>query len=113
MLLSVNAEPAASCSQVGLRAENAIELSRRNLEQRAMRYFFDSHHDFTTLDLTGRELMNLSSACRHAMCEARAAAAYEVSGLGTLSLSHRIDVLDALGSIVSTVSVADAVRVRP
>ena len=33
-------------------------------------------------------------------------------GLGTLSLSHRIEVTDDLGAIVATVLLADAVRVR-
>ena len=77
------------------------------------RYFFNSHHDFATFDMVGRELMNPDAARRQAMFEARHAAANEVNGLGTLSLSHRIEVIDASGSVVTTVRLADAVHVRP
>jgi hypothetical protein len=57
--------------------------------------------------------MNPAAAWRQAMSEARQAAAYEVNGLGTLSLSHRIEVMDAAGAIVTTVRLAEAVHVRP
>jgi hypothetical protein len=77
------------------------------------RYFFNSHHDFMTVDAVGCDLLNPAAAWRHAMTEARAAAAYEVNCLGTLSLSHRIEVMDHLGAIVTTVHLAEAVHVRP
>lgn len=76
------------------------------------RYYFHTHHDIETLDVIGRELMSPDSARDHAVAEARAAAASEVRALGTLSLSHRIEVMDELGAIVTTVHLADAVRVR-
>jgi hypothetical protein len=76
------------------------------------RYFFHTHHDVETLDAIGRELMSHESAWHHAVAEARAAAASEVKALGTLSLSHRIEVTDEQGTVVTTVLLADAVRVR-
>jgi hypothetical protein len=77
------------------------------------RYFFHTHHDFAVLDPVGREMINLDAAENEAMLDARRAAAREVKGLGTLSLSHRIEVTNALGAIVATIRLADAVRVRP
>lgn len=75
------------------------------------RYYFHTHHGFAVLDPVGREMTNLEAAESEAMNDARRAAAREVKGLGTLSLSHRIEVTDALGAIVATVRLADAVRV--
>ena len=76
------------------------------------RYFFNSHQDYATLDPVGREMVNLEAVQRRAMVDARRAAAEEVNGLGTLSLSHRIEVMDELGAIVATVRLAEAVRIR-
>jgi hypothetical protein len=73
------------------------------------RYFFHSHHEFLSEDLIGRELMSPQSARRHAMVDARKAAASEVKTLGTISMSHRIEVRDEAGAIVD---LADAVRLR-
>ena len=76
------------------------------------RYFFNSHHDFETRDTVGREMTSLDAACGQARTDARIAAASEVKDLGTLSLSHWIEITDGLGETVGTVRLADAVRVR-
>jgi hypothetical protein len=76
------------------------------------RYFFNSHHDFETQDPVGRELKSLDAACGQARLDARNAAASEVKDLGTLSLSHRIEIKDETGETIGTVRLADAVRVR-
>jgi hypothetical protein len=77
------------------------------------RYFFNSHHDFATLDTVAREMIDQDAARQQALCEARHAAANEVYGVGTLSLSHRIEVTDASGAVVTTERLAEAVYVRP
>ena len=64
----------------------------------ACRYFFNSYHDFATMDAVGREFTTPKAAWRQALSDARTAAACEVSALGTLSLSHRIEVMDNLGA---------------
>ncbi len=74
------------------------------------RFFFNRYADGDFLDAIGRELPDLTSARRAALCDAREAAAEQVLK-GHLNLTHWIHVIDADGVLLETITFKDAVAV--
>jgi hypothetical protein len=75
------------------------------------RYFFHLHNDIEAADPEGRELPGPAEARAAAVVEARAVMMENVQK-GRIKLSHRIDVLDETGSLVESVTFADALTVE-
>ena len=63
-------------------------------------------------DPEGLELPDIDRARAHAVREIRMLLSEEIAGKGTLTLSHRIDIEDSAGAVLSTVWFRDAVAVH-
>ena len=74
------------------------------------RYFFDLHNGVEVADEEGRDCADIQAAQAHALAEARQVASEDVLG-GKLDTSHRIDVRDADGDVVASVTFGEAVTV--
>lgn len=73
-------------------------------------YFFDLRNSLDVMDEEGRECDDLDAAKACAVAEARHVASDDVLG-GSLDTSHRIDVRDADGDVVASVSFGEAVAI--
>ena len=75
------------------------------------RYFFNVYDDVIAQDEEGRELPNLAAARLEAIRGARGLISEQVSH-GYIVLSHWIDVIDAQGETVLTITFGDAVEIK-
>jgi hypothetical protein len=76
------------------------------------RYYFHLHDDMDVPDPEGTELPNVEAALASAMAQGRQMAGDLVKEEGRLHLSHRIDIEDALHSVLDTVLIRDVVTIR-
>jgi hypothetical protein len=74
------------------------------------RFFFDLHDDSLILDEQGVELPDMAAAHAQAVKGARELMCAEV-GLGTLDLSHRIEVRTQDGAQTATINFGDVLTV--
>lgn len=75
------------------------------------RYFFHLYDDETAIDEEGMEFPGLEEACANGIKEARELMLDTVAE-GWITLSHRIDIADETGAIVSTVTFGDAMAIE-
>ena len=75
------------------------------------RYYFHVHDTLDAIDEDGIELRGNEQACELAVRAARELACEDVRR-GELQPDHRIEVIDELGSIITTVMFRDAVQVQ-
>lgn len=74
-------------------------------------YLFNIRNDDDTDDYEGKELADDAAAHAYAVAAARSLAA-ETVGLGHLTLSHRIEIVNAARELVDVVTFAEAVEIR-
>ena len=75
------------------------------------RYFFHLYEDFIVLDEEGSDLADVGAARGEAIRSARSIMAEQI-GQGQLNLGHRIEVEDANGEPVLTLTFSEAVTVE-
>ena len=76
------------------------------------RYYFHLYNDVDALDPEGAEFPDLAAALTHGQSEVRTMMAAMVREKGQIVLSHRIDIADGDGSVLGTVTFADAVTIK-
>jgi hypothetical protein len=74
-------------------------------------YYFHLRNDLDVPDDEGKELANLQAARAHAVVMARFEVAEAAKLDGRILLSHRIDIEDEQGNVLSSVSFDEAVSV--
>jgi hypothetical protein len=75
------------------------------------RYYFHLRNDLDVPDDEGKELADLQAARAHAIVMARFEVAEAAKLDGRILLSHRIDIEDEQGRVLSSVSFEEAVSV--
>lgn len=74
-------------------------------------YYFHLYNSLVAIDEEGQDLPGLDEAKDFAVKGARELASEEVLR-GAINFSHRIDIADAAGTVVATVTYADAVKLE-
>lgn len=76
------------------------------------RYFFNVFNDKDVPDEEGMELPDAAAARTRAVMEVRLLAADSVVAHGHLVRHHRIEIADASGARIDTVTFGDAIEIR-
>lgn len=76
------------------------------------RFYFHLHDDMDVPDPEGVEFLNLEAALASAKWQGRQMAGDMVKEEGRLHLSHRIDIENALHTVLATVLIRDVVAVE-
>ena len=76
------------------------------------RFYFHLLNDVDASDEEGKELPDLEAARRHAIQNLRFTAAEMIKEQGKLVPGHCINIEDASGNVLDSVSVADVVKIE-